>query len=262
MKRVKLISALFFIALLLWQCTFETEPVPDDCTGALSIALQTKSDASCGATDGTITVVATGTSTDLTYAIGGSTPQSSPTFNGLTAGAYIITVFEGDCSAEITVTIENQNGVNATTQANISECGSNNGSISVTAVGGVGPYEYKIGNGAFQSASTFADLAPNTYQVTVKDAGGCEVILQTKVLSDVDFGIIKSIVQNTCAVSGCHNGSQSPNFTSDSNIINNASRIQVRTGAKTMPPQSSGRSLSNDQISQIACWVADGASGN
>jgi len=47
-----------------------------------------------------------------------------------------------------------------------------NGSVTVTASGGTGPYTYKMNNGLYQSSATFSNLAPGTYTITVKDSKG------------------------------------------------------------------------------------------
>lgn len=71
---------------------------------------------------------------------------------------------------------------------------------------------------------------------------------------------IKSIVDANCALSGCHNGSTSlPDFTSYAGIKANASGAASRTRAGSMPPASSGRELSDEQINTIKCWVEAGA---
>jgi hypothetical protein len=262
MKKLKYSILLIFSFAIFWSCTYEKEPIPDECLGNVAINLESKSDASCGQSDGAITVTTSGGDGNYTYSINGGTAQTADVFNSLTAGSYSIVASDGVCSAELTVEILNADGVNATLQATQSNCNDGTGSINVSAVGGVAPYEYKIGAGNFQSQSSFTALSPGSYNVVVKDAGGCEVQLQARVRSDVTFGNIKSIVQTNCAISGCHDGSRSPNLTIDGNIGGSANRIQARTGARTMPPSSSGLSLSQAQIDQIACWVSDGANIN
>ena len=65
---------------------------------------------------------------------------------------------------------------------------------------------------------------------------------------------------NNCAVSGCHNGTQFPDFRSLSNIQQNKDQIRQRTQTGNMPPN--GRSLTQQQIDLIACWIDDGALDN
>lgn len=71
---------------------------------------------------------------------------------------------------------------------------------------------------------------------------------------------IKSIVDSNCAISGCHNGSGSiPDFSTYDELFDNRLAVKSRTGAKTMPPASSDKILTDAQIQMIACWVDDGA---
>lgn len=74
---------------------------------------------------------------------------------------------------------------------------------------------------------------------------------------------IQPIMAANCAIPSCHvAGGQFPNFTNKSNIIANASEIKTRTRNRTMPPASSGKSLTSEQIQQITCWVNSGAPDN
>lgn len=74
---------------------------------------------------------------------------------------------------------------------------------------------------------------------------------------------IQPIISNNCALSGCHvNGQQRPTLETYEQIADNAERIEARTSNGTMPPSSSGQSLSQLEIDAIACWVGDGAPNN
>ncbi len=71
---------------------------------------------------------------------------------------------------------------------------------------------------------------------------------------------IKSIIDSNCATSGCHNGSASiPDFTTYDGVFGSRNSVKSRTSARTMPPASSGKSLTDAQIQMIACWVDSGA---
>ena len=85
--------------------------------------------------------------------------------------AYSITMNQGDCPASVplqaTVTTQNSS-CNSTTNCN--------GTITVSAIYGVAPYIYSINNGnTYQSSSSFNDLCPNTYTVTIQDALGSKL---------------------------------------------------------------------------------------
>ncbi|MCX8489943.1 MAG: 2-polyprenyl-6-methoxyphenol hydroxylase, partial [Cyclobacteriaceae bacterium] len=71
---------------------------------------------------------------------------------------------------------------------------------------------------------------------------------------------IKPIIDTNCAISGCHvSGGIRTDLSQLSVIQSSASSIKTRTGNKSMPI---GRTLTQAQIDQIACWVDDGALNN
>ena len=71
------------------------------------------------------------------------------------------------------------------------------------------------------------------------------------------------IMDVNCTFSGCHlNSSSIPDFSDPEVIIQNATRIKARVVSRTMPPASSGLTLTQDEISTISCWVDSGAPNN
>ena len=262
MKRI--ITVLFLGLTLLTSCVFEKQPIPDECEGAITVNATVLSDATCGQSDGSFEIVASGGTGDYFYSLNGGAAQSSSVFNNLAAGSYVIRISDAlSCTNELTVNIANQDGVNASiSNMTDSDCENPNGTISIAASGGVEPYEYKLDDNVFQGSGNFSALGPGQYTVTVKDASGCEISLQAEILSDVVFAQVKSIIQTNCAVSGCHNGNVFPDLRNDNNIAANSGRIRTRTTSRSMPPSSSGRSLSSSEIAEIACWVNDGANLN
>lgn len=74
---------------------------------------------------------------------------------------------------------------------------------------------------------------------------------------------VKPIIDANCQVSGCHGSNGSiPSWDSYATISANAQNIKTRTGNQSMPPASSGNSLTTDQIQLIADWVDQGAENN
>ena len=170
-----------------------------------------------------------------------------------------MTVKQGICTSTLEITLENAEGLKAAAEATPSNCGSASGSISITTTDASGAVSYSLNGGAAQSAPTFTGLAPGNYQIAVTDGIGCQVSLEATILSTVAFAEIESIVTSSCAISGCHAGNVSPDFRVRENILSRSGRIGVRTGNSSMPPPSSGNSLSQSDIDAISCWVADGA---
>lgn len=263
MKNIKLIAFLICTSFLAWHCTSEQEPLPDDCASSSPVLIvDNKTDANCGLADGSITLSALSVAPGVTITVNGN-PQTGATIQNLAAGSYlIVATTDGGCSTELTVEVLNQDGVNASLQTSDSDCDNPSGTVTVSANGGTGPYEYKIDDGAFQADANFSALAPGEYEVTIRDASGCEVVLQAEVSSDVTFGQINTIIQTNCAISGCHAGSRNPDLRPAANIQASADRILARTSARTMPPNGSGITLTDAEIDAIACWVVDGAPGN
>lgn len=161
------------------------------------------------------------------------------------------------CASNLEITVNETVGSN---------CGQSEGSITVSGSGGTGTLVYSIDGQSFQSDGKFSNLKSGTYTITVKDASGCTNVVEAKVELVQDVSLASDIVplmQSNCAVSGCHvSGAQNPNFSDKANILQNASQILSRTSNRSMPPSSSGKSLTDAQIELIRCWVDAGAKDN
>lgn len=251
------------VAAFAWQgCEKEKVDEPVDCNAnPVQIQLTSVEDSNCGATDGEITVSATGGNGEYKYALDGGTAQASGVFSGLGAGTYELTATDANnCSSAMEVEVQNAAGLNIDVALTDAGCKTTQGGVTVTAFEGQEPYEFKLGNAAFGPTNTFSGLASGEYNLTVRDATGCEVNQTLHVRSGVSFETsISPIIKNKCAVSGCHNGTQAPDFRVFKNIHDNAAQVKTLTGNRTMPQQGS---LTQNEIDLIACWVDDGALQN
>lgn len=138
----------------------------------------TKTDATCGAPNGTLTATGANGTPTYTYSINGVTFQAGTTFNGLAAGSYTVTVKDANgCTNTTTISIVDLSGLTAsiTAQTNVSCNGGSNGSVTVTATGSTAPYSYSINGGVLQSSGTFGTLTVGSYTVTAQDANGCTI---------------------------------------------------------------------------------------
>ncbi len=130
----------------------------------------------------------------------------------------------------------------------------------MTAFDGTEPYQYRINEGSYSSSHEFTGLSRGTYNLVVADASGCEVTQQVRIRSGVSFAAsIKPIIEKSCAINDCHNGSQYPDFRVFKNIQDNAINIKELTADGTMPQEGT---LTQNEINLIACWVDDGAPDN
>ena len=115
-------------------------------------------------------------------------------------------------------------------------------------------------NGPEQNDPAFSGLNHGEYAVSVADINGCVIVVTTKVFSGVSFSrSISPIINSSCAVSGCHAGSQFPDFRVFENIQNNAIEIKKRTQSGSMPKIGT---ITQNEKDLIACWVDDGALNN
>ncbi|MEM7575637.1 MAG: hypothetical protein AAF433_22225 [Bacteroidota bacterium] len=254
--------ALLMFAISLTACTYDQLEAPDNCLAPLELEVINSTPSSCGLSIGGFEVRVLNPSPEqelVNFSIDGENFQGSGQFDNLSAGVYLVRATNGSCEASLELSIDNEEGLNASLQSSASACTSPTGSIQINATNAQGEVRYSLNGSAAQSSAVFEDLAPGEYQIIATDDSGCSISLETTILSDVSFATVDAIIRSNCAVSGCHNGNVSPDLRNASTIRDRANRIQTRTGARSMPPSSSGRSLTQNQIDAIQCWVEDGA---
>ncbi|MBS0000832.1 MAG: hypothetical protein KFF73_17755 [Cyclobacteriaceae bacterium] len=252
-------------SILLEGCSSESEPDPVNCNAnPVSIVSVSSMEATCGVDDGSLTISASGGSGDYTYSINGTDFQSSATFQNLGAGNYTVTARDvNECSASGSAIIESTSGITLTAEVtSVAGCDSNNGELSVDVSGGEAPYQYKLDDGSFQDNAVFSGLEAGSYTVFARDVNGCLVTSPVEVKHGTSLeDEVMTIITANCAISGCHDGNSGiPDWSNMNNVIANATNIKNLTGNGTMPPE--GRSITDEEISTIACWVDDGAADN
>ena len=107
---------------------------------------------------------------------------------------------------------------------------------------------------AFSCASDSEDHTPAPPPPVAKACEGSTASLTNEIMP---------ILQQNCAVSGCHiSGTGRANFTDKAIVIQFASQIRTNTQAGVMPPSSSGQSITEAEKTLISCWVSNGAKDN
>ena len=166
-----------------------------------AIPLQTASTpASCGLADGSATAAMSGGVPPFAYSWTGPNgfTGSSQTITGVPAGTYNITVVDGNnCTGSSEVIVEGSATpivVNGTVSNAL--CGQNNGSLNLSASGGVAPYTYSLNGGISQNDGQFANLAPDTYTITVLDANSCPANVSYVINAAADTTPPTAICQN------------------------------------------------------------------
>ena len=270
--RRKVVVALVYSSLFMFvfdRCAYNDVNVAVDCSiSDLAIAVaSTQNATSCRAIDGVISVTATGGTEPYDYNINDGEYQTNSTFTSLGPGTYTVRVKDfHNCwkSIDVTIGADGSNlSASATTSAD-NQCTTNNGTITVTANGGQGPYQYQIDAGGFSTVNTFSAVGHGIHVILIKDAQECQTNLSVQVprgSTGISFATsVKPIMDTNCNLSGCHgSGTGARDWTNFDNVKANAQNIKIRTGNKSMPP---GTPLSQPQIDQIACWVDDGAPNN
>ena len=259
---MKSLLIITFVTLFIASCQNNIIAPTVDCNQSSLDFTAIISNTDCGLSTGIIEIIETGGEPPYSYSIDGGATQETPKFVTLAAGEYKVKVTDNlGCTIEKTETVASVNGLTVSATTTASDCGSTNGVIRLTAINGTEPYQYKLDNGVPQASPDFL-VGPGMYIILTTDNNGCEFSLSKIVKSNTSYNTeIQPIMANSCATTGCHNGSVSslPNFNDLSEVQSNASMIKSRTQSGNMPKTGT---LSQNQIDLIACWVDDGALDN
>ena len=258
-----LLSALLLTNIAWFGCSNNNEiPILDCSQSSLAIVVTDQTVSDCN-NPASITVNATGGTPPYLYSSNGIEFSSSPVLENLFAGSYTLNVRDANgCTADVTAVLEAATGsISFTLEFTKPDCGETNGTVTVSAVGGTPPYSYSLNGGSEQTNNIFTQVENGLNDVVVEDTNDCLAERKVRVVSNVSFSedIFPFVLAN-CAITGCHDGSRSPDLRSSAGVMASADRIQVRTSNGTMPP--SGRpSLNQEDIDKISCWLEDGAPG-
>lgn len=268
--RLRIILAYVIIFLFAFErCAYNDINIEFDCNNStLAIELQSKTDVTnCRSIDGSISVTASGGIEPYDFNINGGEYQTNNTFNNLGPGTYTVRVKDTNgCWKAIDVSISAAGStLNATVLTTVdNQCTTDNGTASVTATGGVAPYQYQIDAKGFGPGNVFEGLKEGQHVIIVKDDEECQTTLSVRIAhgsTGISYASqIKTIITTECALSGCHGaGTGSRDWTVFSNVKSNAANIKSRVVNRTMPP---GDPLKQSDIDLISCWVDDGALDN
>ncbi|MEI6766035.1 MAG: gliding motility-associated C-terminal domain-containing protein, partial [Bacteroidota bacterium] len=161
----------------------------------ITVTAQYSGQVSChDASDGVITVTASGGTGILSYSLNGGQSQLSNVFSGLTAGIYHVVVYdENGCSGTMVlsasdITIQNPPllTISVIGSSQVSCNDAFDGIITATANGGTGSYTYSLNGGVPQLSNVFNGLPAGTYTITVNDVYGCEAISEAITIANPD----------------------------------------------------------------------------
>jgi hypothetical protein len=270
---VKIYTSLFLaftVSLLAINCK-KKSTTTDACAGVTVNVVATKTDASQGLANGSITITSP-TGTGVTYSLNNAAAVSTSQFSNLAAGAYTIKATTANgCTGTTTVTIAAADPclgknivVSAGTIVGNTPCGTSaDGSITINATGGTG-FQYKIGTGAYQTGNVFTGLTAGSYTLFAKDVDGCEKTASATVTdkpAGTFFTQVRSIINSKCV--SCH-GATAPSggvsLNTDCSIVQRWDRIKARCvdGTPSFMPTAPNPQLSTTEKASITNWVNAG----
>jgi gliding motility-associated-like protein len=210
---IRILRFVPLMAVAVFSLFVQSENAVAQCPVVIQSVVAT--DVSCnGANDGTITITISGAFPNYTYQIFNgplflsSGPQGATTyqFTGLGSGvsAYqIIVVGEngsgGSCPAAITfITVNEPDDIDITVDVTPETCpDSEDGTASVTVLGGVAPFTYSWlplpGSGA-----SLTGLSSGSYTVQVTDDNGCVATEPFTITQEPDWDVVLTPTDVTC----------------------------------------------------------------
>lgn len=152
---------------------------------------------SCAAVNGSLTISASGGTPPLQYSLNGTIFQPGNVFSGLSPGNYTVFIKDANgCQVTKPATVSSVAGPAISVVTTNANCTGANGIIEINGSGGVAPLTFSINGIDFFASGLFINLAPNSYNATVKDAAGCtSVQLVTITTSGAGPGITSFTVK-------------------------------------------------------------------
>ena len=138
---------------------------------ALVPAVEGTDPACFAGSDGAASATAQGGTGDYSYIW--SNGLSGPLVTGLSAGAYFVTITDGNgCTAVDSLLLEQPTALESTVTSEAATCNPNpDGSAVASVQGGTPPYNYSWSDG--QSLANAQNLAAGVYIIAITDANGC-----------------------------------------------------------------------------------------
>ncbi len=229
--------------------------------------------ATCGNSDGSATVTASGGTSPYTYLWNDPAPaQTTPTATGLASGSYSVTVTDNvGCTASATANISDAGAPTATisSSANASCNGVCDGTAAVTVIGGTAPYNYLWSTGG--TGNSVSGLCDGTVSVNVTDAIGCNasasvVITEPAVLVATVTASTNATCNGTCngtATVSVSGGTTTYNYLWDNGqTVANATALCAGTHAVTVTDSHGCTASATRVITQPAALTASTTATN
>lgn len=150
-----------------------------------------------GDSNGSLIIAVSGGTAPYSYAwSNGATIQS---ISGLSGGSYTLIVTDAsacEVTASFTIIEPAQALALNYSSSQVTCFNGNNGTISITPSGGVGPYSVLWSNGS--SSTSLNGLSVGTYSVTVIDAYGCQLSQSIAISQPADLMVTSTLIHVSC----------------------------------------------------------------
>ncbi|HIN39781.1 MAG TPA: T9SS type A sorting domain-containing protein [Flavobacteriales bacterium] len=167
------------------------------------IATSSSTDPTCGASDGSAIVTASGGTGAYTYLWDDLGAQTTATATGLGAGTYTVTITDlNGCIVTATASVNSTGGPSISiTSDNVICNGGNNGTAAISVSGGLAPFTYLWDDLNGQTNQSATGLSAGLYNVTVTDSSGCTSISSITVTEPTALFATTSSVDPACGAS-------------------------------------------------------------
>ncbi len=155
-----------------------------------------------GESTGSLMVVTSSGTAPFSYDWSNGT--NTPDNPGISAGTYTVNITDDNgCQEEISATITEPERIEADATVTTVTCaGDADGTLTIDATGGIGPYTINWEGGA--AVGTLTGLVTGTYPITITDANDCEVEREVFVPENSVLSFTDEVVEISCF--GAHDG--------------------------------------------------------
>jgi hypothetical protein len=255
------------LSLICGACVSHEFPVYVNC-GASSLSFQIKNithATDCDTPDGAVSFTASGGVKPYTFSVDGVAWSMDSSFQQLRSSLYIFLVKDAaGCTLQIDSVISSKGsflymmGISPD-----SECVEDNGRINISIDGNTDDFQFRIDKEAFSPNPVFEGLKAGDHTVFILNSDGCIISKEVNVPREAT-GIswqndILPILTVSCANQGCHDGVTRRDWRNYNEVKTYAQAIKSKTRDRSMPFD---KTLPDDQIEKISCWVDDGALNN
>lgn len=166
-------------------CEYETTIRIEDEAG-IKITDVKVENTTCSNDNGKIEIEAelVGTSATATYSIDGENYQESPIFENIKGGNYSVYAKDDTgCADTVKIDLASSENIDFKVDITPSVCDKSNGEIKIRAKLATKQttFQYAINDGQFQTLNQFIGLAPNDYEIKIKDDFGCVITDSVKI---------------------------------------------------------------------------------